>query len=250
MTAHDIRAPLRAELDRWQAAGKTARFWLRDDDAIEPTPALEKLLGLTGAAGVPLTLAVIPASTGEVLAARLADESHVLVALHGWSHTNHARPDEKKQELGAHRAADVVLGELRDGFEILQRLFGPQFISMLVPPWNRINGALIADLPELGLDVLSVYGAAKAGSPIPLLNTHVDIMNWHGIRGGRPHDELLADVVAELRARFDDDAEPIGILTHHLVHDETAWAFLTDLLAETSTHPAVAWRSATSLVKT
>lgn len=248
MTAHDIWAPLRAELDRWQAAGKTARFWLRDDDAIEPTPALEQLLKITADANAPLTLAVIPAPTGEALAARLADAQHVLVALHGWSHTNHAGPDEKKQELGAHRAPDIVLGELRDGFAILQRLFGQQFISMLVPPWNRINGSVISGLPALGLETLSVYGAAKAGSPIRLLNTHVDIMNWHGIRGGRPHDELVADVVKELRARFDDDAEPIGILTHHLVHDETAWAFLSDLMNETSTHPAVAWKSAASLV--
>lgn len=249
MTAHDIWTPLRTELDRWQAAGKTARFWLRDDDAIEPTPALEKLLKSTADANVPLTLAVIPASTGEPLAARLADERQVLVALHGWSHTNHAGPDEKKQELGAHRAPDIVLRELRDGLAILQRLFGPHFISMLVPPWNRINSALIAELPALGLENLSVYGPAKAGSPIRLLNTHVDIMNWHGIRGGRPHEELVADVVKELQARFDDDAEPIGILTHHLVHDETAWAFLSELLAETSAHPAVVWKSAAALIE-
>jgi|AraplaMF_Col_mLB_1032019.scaffolds.fasta_scaffold00023_85 hypothetical protein len=249
MMAHDIWAPLRVELGRWQASGKTARFWLRDDDAIEPTPALEQLLKLTSDAKVPLTLAVIPASTGEPLTARLAEERHVLVALHGWSHTNHAGPDEKKQELGAHRAPDIVLGELRDGYAILQRLFGSQFISILVPPWNRINSALIGELPAFGLEVLSVYGAAKAESPIRLLNTHVDIMNWHGIRGGRPHDELVADVVKELRARFDDDAEPIGILTHHLVHDQTAWAFLSDLMAETSAHPAVDWKTAAALVE-
>ena len=33
---------LNAELDRWHKAGKTARFWLRDDDAVEPTPELER----------------------------------------------------------------------------------------------------------------------------------------------------------------------------------------------------------------
>ncbi len=249
MTAHDIWAPLRHELDRWQTAGKTVRFWLRDDDAIEPTSALEQLLKLTADAKVPLTLAVIPASTGEPLAARLGDAQQVLVALHGWSHTNHAGPEEKKQELGAHRPPEVVLGELRDGLAILRRLFGPRFISMLVPPWNRINGALIAKLPAVGLETLSVYGAAKADSPIRLLNTHVDIMNWHGVRGSRPQDELIADVVRELRARFDDDGEPIGILTHHLVHDENAWAFLSDLLIETRAHPAATWTSSEALVE-
>jgi hypothetical protein len=81
-----------------------------------------------------------------------------------------------------------------------------------------------------------------------MLNTHVDIMNWHGVRGGRPHVELIAELVGELRARFDDDAEPIGILTHHLVHDATAWDFLAQLLKSTADHPAIAWKSARALL--
>ena len=48
------------ELDRWQEAGRTAAFWWRDDDAIAPTAALDRLAA-TGA-GIPKTLAVIPAS--------------------------------------------------------------------------------------------------------------------------------------------------------------------------------------------
>ena len=78
-------AALRHELDRWQSAGRTARFWLRDDDAVEVTDALEQLLDATRRASVPLTLAVIPAFTVEALATRLAPEDHVLVAVHGWS---------------------------------------------------------------------------------------------------------------------------------------------------------------------
>ena len=62
--------PLMRELDGWQAAGGIARFWLRDDDAVEPTAALDRLLGAMN--GMPLTLAVIPAFSGAALAARLA----------------------------------------------------------------------------------------------------------------------------------------------------------------------------------
>jgi hypothetical protein len=247
--ADETWVPLRAELHRWRDAGKVARLWFRDDDAIEPTAALDRLLDLTGSANVPLTLAVIPASTGEPLALRLASERHALVALHGWAHTNHAGADEKKQELGEHRPQDVVLGELRDGTDILQRLFLQQFVPMLVPPWNRISRKLIPSLPALGLQALSIYGRAKAGSPIALLNTHVDIMNWHGVRGGRPHAELVAELVAELQARFEDDQEPIGLLTHHLVHDAVAWDFVAKLLDETHSHPAVSWVSAGALLK-
>jgi hypothetical protein len=248
MTVDDTWAPLRVELDRWCNAGRTARLWLRDDDAAEPTPALEQLLDLTRTASVPLTLAAIPATSGEPLAARLSIEPHALVALHGWAHTNHAGPDEKKQELGAHRPVDTVLGELRDGVAILRRLFRQQFVPVLVPPWNRISKALIAELPGLALEALSIYGRAQAGGPIPMVNTHVDIMNWHGVRGGRPHVELIAELVGELQARFDDDAEPIGILTHHLVHDATAWNFLAQLLKSTADHPAIAWKSARALM--
>ncbi|EJZ19238.1 hypothetical protein RCCGEPOP_21362, partial [Rhizobium sp. Pop5] len=103
--------PLRRELDRWQAAGRVARLWLRDDDAIEPTPDLEMLMALTGESQVPLTLAVIPGLTGEALAARLAEEANIAVAVHGWSHTNHAGPEGKKQELGGERPVEIVLGE-------------------------------------------------------------------------------------------------------------------------------------------
>lgn len=249
MTAGQTWMPLRAELERWSAAGQMARLWFRDDDAVDPTDALDRLLALTRDAHVPLTLAVIPALTGKALADHLFAEQHAAVALHGWSHTNHAAPDEKKQELGGHRPAEVVLGELRDGFGKLERLYPQKLVPMLVPPWNRIDQALVAKLPALGLRALSVYGRAKSGGAITLLNTHVDIMNWHGTRAGRPHAELVAALVAELQARFEGDREPIGILAHHLVHDATAWDFLLRLLEETQDHPAVAWMTAGALLR-
>ncbi|PDV86834.1 polysaccharide deacetylase [Rhizobium sp. H4] len=241
--------PLRRELDRWQAAGRAARFWLRDDDAVEPTPDLETLLALTGRYDIPSTLAVIPALTGEALAARLAEEASVAVAVHGWSHTNHAGRERKKQELGSERPADVVLAELRDGFRLLQRLHPARFVPILVPPWNRIDAALIPALPDLGFAALSVYGRAKRNGPMPLLNTHVDIIDWHGTRGGRSEEELVAELVAELGDRFAGSDEPIGVLTHHLVHDAAAWDFLSALFEQTGRHPAVRWSPAPALLQ-
>ncbi|ARM91584.1 carbohydrate esterase 4 superfamily protein (plasmid) [Rhizobium sp. CIAT894] len=241
--------PLRRELDRWQAAGRVARLWLRDDDAVEPTPALETLLALAGESEVPLTLAVIPGLTGQALAARLAAEAGVTVAVHGWSHTNHAGPEGKKQELGGERPADVVLGELREGLRLLERLHPARFQPLLVPPWNRIAAALVPALPGLGFAALSVYGRARQDRPMPLLNTHIDIIDWHGTRGGRGEAELVAELVAELRDRFAGNDEPIGVLTHHLVHDAAAWDFLSALFAVTGRHPAVHWSAASALLK-
>ncbi|MGO6943019.1 polysaccharide deacetylase (plasmid) [Rhizobium leguminosarum] len=240
--------PLHRELDRWQAAGRVARFWLRDDDAVEPTPALETLMTLAGQSEVPLTLALIPGLTGEALAARLAEEAAVAVAVHGWSHTNHAGPEAKKQELGGDRPADVVLGELGEGFRLLERLHPARFLPVLVPPWNRIDAALIPALPALGFAALSVYGRAKQDGPMPLLNAHVDIIDWHGTRGGRSEADLVAELVAELRHRFAGSDEPVGVLTHHLVHDAAAWDFLSALFAVTGRHPGVRWSPASELL--
>ncbi|RXT25391.1 polysaccharide deacetylase [Rhizobium leguminosarum] len=241
--------PLRRELDRWQAVGRVARFWLRDDDAVEPTQALETLMALAGESEIPLTLAVIPGLTGEALAARLAGETAVVVAVHGWSHTNHAGPEAKKQELGGERSAEAVLGELGDGFRLLERLHPARFLPVLVPPWNRIDAALIPALPALGFAALSVYGRAKQDGPMPLLNTHVDIIDWHGTRGGRSEEELVTELVAELCHRFAGSDEPVGVLTHHLAHDTAAWNFLSALFATTGRHPAVRWSPAATLLK-
>jgi hypothetical protein len=240
--------PLVAELARWQEAGRVADFWLRDDDAVEPSAALDRLFALTGAAAVPVTLAVIPALVGKNLAERAAVEAGVTAAVHGWSHENHAPSGEKRQELGPHRPADVVLAELGDAKIIVDSLFGPMALPMLVPPWNRIDEALLPSLPGLGFTVLSAFGPAAAG-PLKCLNTHVDLMEWKGERRGKEHVALVGEIVAELQQRLDTgNNEPIGLLSHHLVHDETAWSFLQDLFETMAEPPACRWLSARDLM--
>ncbi|MEZ2126706.1 MULTISPECIES: polysaccharide deacetylase family protein [unclassified Sinorhizobium] len=235
--------PVRQELAHWAEAGRTAQLWLRDDDAVEPTDALETLLAVASASLIPVTIAVIPAFTGEALAARLSDEKGVCVAVHGWSHRNFAEPDEKKQELGSHRPVEIVHRELRDGYVLLKRLHPARFIPILVPPWNRIDGGLVPGLPALGFEMLSAYGRAKGDGPLPQLNTHLDIMDWHGTGGGRETADLASELTRHLAERRKGQDEPIGVLTHHLVHDENAWTFLAELFALTAIDPAVQWIS-------
>jgi peptidoglycan/xylan/chitin deacetylase (PgdA/CDA1 family) len=243
MTDDEVWRPLRAELARWIHASRSARFWLRDDDAVKPTQALERLLALGRENAVPLTLAVIPAHAENALAERLAGEPGVSAAVHGWSHVNHASKDEKKQELGSHRPREVVLGQLRDGYARIEELFPKRFVPVLVPPWNRIDPLLLPQLPELGFEALSIIGPVKAkhAAFLPVINTHVDLMDWHGTRGCRDHGELVTAIVKELQHRFNGSDQPIGILTHHLVHDESAWAFLHKLFAEVTAAPGGRW---------
>jgi hypothetical protein len=94
--------PLRDELARRQDAGSVIRMWLRDDDAVAPTAALDRLLGLTCKFTVPVAIAAIPARTDGALAQRLADVSSTL-AVHGWTTTITHRRGRRSEELVGHR---------------------------------------------------------------------------------------------------------------------------------------------------
>ena len=230
-------------LDRCAETGRPARLWLRDDDAVAPSGALDRLLRLTNAAEIPVTLAVIPAHSGQALADRLRYERRVTVAVHGWSHQNHARAGEKKQELGAHRPVATVLGELQRGFAALSAWHGPRFQPVLVPPWNRIAPEVVAGLPDLGFRAVSVFGVEKP-APLQLVNTHIDPIDWHGTGGGRPLPELM-DALALAVAQ----GGPVGVLTHHLVHDAAVWAFLAKIIAMTRAHPGCRWVALPNLMR-
>lgn len=240
----DAEARLLAALE-WRAGrGRPVRFWLRDDDAVEPSSELDRFLALASGASVPVTLAVIPEHTGPALAERLAGEGDVTVALHGWSHRNHAPATEKKQELGAHRPPEQVLAELKRGMDTLGGLHGERLLPVLVPPWNRIAPALVPQLAGIGLRALSVFGPEKAGA-LPEINTHVDVIDWHGTRGGRDCAVLLSETALRVEVTGED---AVGILTHHLVHDATVDRFLRHLFTLTSGHHGCRWVSARDLL--
>lgn len=244
MTVDDW-TPLLQVLDARHAEGRVARLWLRDDDAIAPTPALTRLLDLCGSHGVPAVLAVIPAGVEQGLASEIDSRTGVAVTLHGWSHANHAPDGQKKQELGPHRPAGEVLRELADGYDRLDALFGNRFVPVLVPPWNRIDAALLPQLAGIGVKGLSVFGPEKPG-PLPVVNTHADIMDWHGTGRCRPTAAIVDDIVRRLDQMGSDEAV-MGLLTHHLVHDEAAWAFIEAMFRATADHPGCRWCEAEEL---
>ena len=243
MTGIDSMKLLHDALSRRESAGHPVQFWLRDDDAVEPTDPLDRLLELAERFAIPMTLAVIPARAGDALGVRLALSSGVAVAVHGWSHQNHAPADQKKQELGLHRPVSDVVAELERGFGELALRHSGQFVPLLVPPWNRIDAAIVQELPGVGFQAVSTFGT-QTSDVIPMMNTQVDVIDWKGSRGGRP----LSDLVTEIVMLIESTRTPIGILTHHLVHDDTVWHFLEALFAATSGRAATRWESINSLV--
>ena len=138
------------ELDAWHAERRVASLWWRDDDAAAPAPALDRLAGLAHEHDVTLGLAVIPALARPSLASWL-EPVRAEVLQHGWAHHSHSTDGEKKAELGRHRAPDAMTAELSRGFAKLREVAGARFQPVLVPPWNRIDPALIPALPNAGV---------------------------------------------------------------------------------------------------
>lgn len=236
-------ARVRDALDRVASRCETVRFWWRDDDAIEPTQALARLLALREKHNLPLALAVIPGRATPALAEALSGQTGVSVLVHGIAHRNNAGEGQKKQELVA--ADDATLQGLSAGRARLQSLFGNAALPVLVPPWNRIAPEVIAALPGLGFRGLSTYGDALGArnEPLHIVDTHIDPIHWKAGGGLVPLVRMLERLAGLIAAQqqVGVTAQPIGLLTHHLVHDAWIWRFLDVALALLAAHPAVSF---------
>ena len=248
----DAWQELDRELDAWAAEGRCATLWWRDDDCVEPSAALDRLLGMAERHAAPLALAVVPARMSSRLPARLAAwGSGISVLQHGYAHRNHAPASEKSRELGPDRPKIVMLEELsRGAARLIGSLPKHRQMAVLVPPWNRIDPDLIPSLGELGFVGLSTDGprsAAEAAPGLAQTNTHLDLLRT--ARKGRTFDPAAAigDLIAHLSARRRGEAdaeEPSGILSHHLAHEEPAWELLEALLTRLGGHRGARFQQA------
>ena len=245
---HELFAAV-AELARWRDEDRILPVWWRDDDAMLPTPALERLLALATEFGAPLHLAVIPERATAELADRLRPASSIFALPHGWRHRNNAPPDKKKAEFGAHRPPADMLDEIAMGWQRIEDLFGRQALPIFTPPWNRIAPAAAEGLPGMGLRVLSTFSprATKfAAARLLHVNTHIDPVGWHAGGGLLDPAQLAGQIARELADRREgraDNAEPYGLLTHHLVQDEATWSFTATLLEMFAESGVARWTS-------
>ncbi len=227
-------SPLRQELALLRQSGTALPLWWRDDDAVAPTPALDRLLDAGDALNVPVHLAVIPSKAIPSLSAHVAGRDAVAL-VHGWTHDNHAPVGAKKAEFGHPR--DGSDDETAKALERMQSLFGDQLLAMFVPPWNRIDDSVVRELAGQGYAALSTFTprAGRLNSSLVQINTHIDPIHWRGGGGLADPEGLISLVVQNLSARRrgeTDATEPLGFLTHHLVHDDNLWEFTHACLSE------------------
>lgn len=210
-----------------RAIGPGQRLWWRDDDAIVATAELDGLLRLSEEVRVPVCLAVIPALAQPSLPRTLGPDARVMV--HGWRHADTSLAGAKKSEFVSPRPAAAA--ETAQALAKMQALFGPRLSPVFVPPWNRISDEIAAGLVAQGYAALSTYGprAAQRDVGVARLNTHVDPIDWRGARGLAEPAALVARAAAQMR---DYPEEPLGLLTHHLVHTPEVTAFSRAFLLE------------------
>ncbi|SCX99233.1 glycosyltransferase [Microvirga guangxiensis] len=229
-------SPVDRALGHARDRGCPVRFWWRDDDAVADTPQLDRLLSLSRSAEASVALAAIPQRLEPSLASRLDNEHSAFALVHGWSHANHAPTGEKKAEFGAHRSIEIMAGEAEQSLLVARERLGSKLLPVFVPPWNRIASGLVPHLHRLGFAALSCFNERRIAFPArgPLqVNTHLDPIDWHGTRSLIEPVAIIAKLATAIERRISGDAdaeEPIGLLTHHLVHDEVIWSFCEELM--------------------
>jgi hypothetical protein len=218
------RLRLDAELAHWASADRRPGLWWRDDDARAATPALERLL--TAAAGLPLALAVIPDGDLAGLAAHLTRHPNVTVGQHGVDHLNRRPEGQPAGEYALDADPDHMAVTIQAGWRALtDHGLKPAFYT---PPWNRLDAPLPGVLIDLGFTALSAWpGEAGEHQGLVRRDAEIDLLRWKGGPRFRGTGRLLGQLRAALERRrvFGSD-EPVGLLTHHLVHDEASWRFL------------------------
>jgi len=245
-----MMAGLDTLLDAIDAAPAGVAFFLRDDDAGWDDAALFALLEVTGRAGVPIDLAVIPhacsAALAEALCAR-KDAAPDLIGVHqhGWTHFNHERIG-RKCEFGASRNANEQRDDLYTGRERLRAAFGSRLDAMFTPPWNRCSADTPPLLAELGYSALSRSRGAAPQQSLPELPVDVDWCKQLRL-AEKPGDDGGRRIAVELAARVAAGG-PVGLMLHHAQMNAADLALLDELFRATRRNPQARWMPMRELI--
>lgn len=229
-----IWAAIRVETAIWRKSGHVPLLWWRDDDAQFDTPSLRRMLTLATAHDVPLMLAVIPVGDLRPLCGLLSDLPSVTVAQHGVTHINVSATGEPNDEFEVGTDIKTMAEAIASANECLSNF--PTNVPVYVPPWNRVNENLPTAIKLAGLQCLSAHRKQPPqNNLVTSLNVDLDLLTWKTEPHFRGAVRVLWRFLVLLRQRRISKVwhEPVGLLTHHLAHDEEAWNFLSEFLAFT-----------------
>jgi hypothetical protein len=213
-------------------------LFFRNDEAGWADDRLLRLLPLFEDAGLPLDLAVIPATIAPRLAGQLAQRARTAGLLglhqHGYAHENHER-GIPRSEFGPARSIAAQRDDIENGRQRLMSYFGAQLDPLFTPPWNRCSSSTAPVLTQAGITGLSRDQFADPLFVRGLGECPVAI-DWSSKPRGPRGLELWASRCADGITHAD---RPFGIQLHHLVMDDEERSILGSLLNLFRKHPKV-----------
>ena len=231
-------AQLEAALERREQQGTPLQLFFRDDDVAEDEETLRRLLQLFLRWGTPINLGVIPGlltATELLLQSRNAAPDLIELNQHGWLHLNH-EPVGRKCEFGLSRTFAEQLADIARGQARMNEAFEQHWFPVFIPPWNRCTEATCQALDQLGFRALSRdrADALCAGTHLRELPITLDLFRWRGGAQLRSAEELASELIQQIEA-----GTTIGVMLHHQVMNEEAFAWVETLLQVCRRHPIV-----------
>ena len=256
------------ELSLWQRQGLTASVWVRDDDATGVTDALYQLERIARRFSIQIGLAIIPTKVRKALITHLEPHSEAFYPMcHGYMHADHGI-EGHPSEFGDDRPLAALAEEAQLASAAFRSHFGRP--PVFVPPYSRISPHLERRLTQFGFKRLSnIPGRTQRGlaklhrslshlphlprylaMPVPNVDIHIDVIDWRAHSAKSSH-QVASELLGELRMRrkgYIPPHTPIGVLTHHLVHDDLIWQSFEELLENLAAEPAVRLRGAADVI--
>ena len=189
-------------------------------------------------------LAVIPALLRSDLATFLRFERNNFYPMcHGWKHINFGE-DGNPNEFGTSRPFRSAFIDATSALQTFRGRF-PDIPAVFVPPFNRIAPEISDSLSDIGFVGLSAaprpierrvarlitrfgwlrgFDIASKGR-LRRIDTQVDLIDWQSA-SANDLAEVCDMLLGQLRLRrngFLPLGTPIGLLIHHLVHNEHIW---------------------------
>ena len=145
---------------------------------------------------------------------------------------NHARTGKGRVHARYNIAAAVTCRFSCSGPNLQQIPRDRDFFGERHVPRNAITMG-VGTILDARRVVLLAFGEHKADTTLRQVNCHVDLMDWKPVRQGKKFERVIAELCACLSARrySATPGAPIGILSHHLVHDDNAWETTEKLMA-------------------
>lgn len=218
------------EISLWGSSEPRPEFFWRDDDLSKTVPSLERFLRLSDRYNVPVAFAAIPTLLTSGAAQAVRGSRHGRIAVHGFTHTNHAAPGLPSSEYPEGRASADVLGELRDGQALVREHARDRFLNLFVPPWGRFDRSFDGLLARAG--VIGFSASTNSGRYSVPIQYDCQLVTEHG-GTALDFDQIVDRVTRQLQLRRTGAWPrrlPIGIMTHHRTFNPELEARLEALL--------------------